>query len=574
MKKQPVFSIFLALVLGILIEDQFHFSFIVLSTILLLAVVLLLCAQKIAKLRGGALLLIFFGLGILVQSLNSQKPESLNFKGKQNFTFVIQKKLRTTEKNRRYIIEILQVENKKSTRFSAILNLSKTLPPLDFRHRYTLSGYINAIDPPEYDYQFHYEKYMARQHVFYQIFTKASPDQTGIPQTASTWVKQRRLNLIENIDHTSISKNSRDFMKGITLADQTEMDSGVTQDFSRSGLAHLLAISGTHMAIIFWFLTILLKFLMPARWRIVRMILSLVLIWMFAVFIDYGPSVVRSCLMITTYYIYVILQRKTDLLHALGLAGFIILVFDSQQLFTVGFQLSFVAVFGIYWLNQPILKLFPNYKQKWKKTLVSIMSVTLSAQMITLPLVLYYFHQFSLVSVLSNLVVLPLAEVIILFSMGMVIGIGIFGNVLWLNALYDQMITVLLKVIHLFADFKMVFFDNIPLSIFEVLAIFLMIYFLRFLLIKSNYKNILQICGALLLFAGIKLYLDYQSFNVNETLLHHYAGKEVYSVKTGDRLTFYADNDINVQKLKKSIANPYAVSVRIQNYQIVFNDEQ
>jgi competence protein ComEC len=138
------------------------------------------------------------------------------------------------------------------------------------------------------------------------------------------------------------------------------MDTGVSADFTKTGLVHFLAISGTHMVIIFWLLMTVLKRSIPLKFKNIAVIISLILIWIFAVFIDYGSSVVRSCLMLTFYYVMVLLQRKPDLLHSMALSGLIILIADTQQLFDIGFQLSFLAVFGIYWLNRPILNCLPK----------------------------------------------------------------------------------------------------------------------------------------------------------------------------------------------------------------------
>ncbi len=173
-------------------------------------------------------------------------------------------------------------------------------------------------------------------------------------------VKQIRLDFLQRIDSSMLSTESRDFLKGIILADRTDMDAGISADFTKTGLVHFLAISGTHMIIIFWLIMFFLKRCFPLRLRNVAVIISLLLIWCFAVFIDYGSSVVRSCLMLTFYYIMVLLQRKPDLLHSMALAGLIILMLDTQQLFDIGFQLSFLAVFGIYWLNRPILNCLPK----------------------------------------------------------------------------------------------------------------------------------------------------------------------------------------------------------------------
>jgi competence protein ComEC len=118
---------------------------------------------------------------------------------------------------------------------------------------------------------------------------------------------------------------------------------------------------------------ILLKPIFPAKFRKIPILLSLILIWSFTIFIDYGSSVVRSCIMILRITV-LFLQRKPDLLHAMAIAGFLILIFDTQQLFDVGFQLSFIAVFGIFWLNEPILKYLPKPKNKIQNFLFNVVS--------------------------------------------------------------------------------------------------------------------------------------------------------------------------------------------------------
>ena len=133
-------------------------------------------------------------------------------------------------------------------------------------------------------------------------------------------IKQKRSEVLENINHSQLKSSVKEFLKGIILADRTEMDAELVSDFSKSGLVHFLAISGTHFAIIFWVILFLLKPLFSAKNRNIPIVISLILLWIFAVFIDYGSSVVRSCLMISAYYGFVIFQRKPDVLHALALS--------------------------------------------------------------------------------------------------------------------------------------------------------------------------------------------------------------------------------------------------------------
>lgn len=237
-----------------------------------------------------------------------------------------------------------------------------------------------------------------------------------------------------------MSAKSKAFLKGIILADRTEIDPETVKDFNRSGLVHFLAISGTHIVVIFGIFYFLFVQLLPLKFRKYAVIVSLVFIWLFAGFIGFGSSVLRSCIMLSVYFIYILLQRKPDLLHALALSAFIILLSDTHQIFDIGFQLSFIAVLGIFWLNQPILKYFPKQDNYFKRLLFNTISISLSAQLATLPLVLLYFHQFSFISIIANFFIVPFSEIIIVFSFVLTAIIAVGMNISVINTIYDAMI--------------------------------------------------------------------------------------------------------------------------------------
>jgi competence protein ComEC len=204
--------------------------------------------------------------------------------------------------------------------FYAVYSLKKDKSGLDFRHTYSGTYYINKIKPPQNDYQFSYQKYMLRNNVAYQIYSK---EDVAIKKNAllADKVRQIRLDVLQHIDNSTLSESR--FSEG-SFTNRTDMDTGVSADFTKTGLVHFLAISGTHMVIIFWLLMTVLKKMYSLKFKNIAVIISLILIWIFAVFIDYGSSVVRSCLMLTFYYVMVLLQRKPDLLHSMALSGLII----------------------------------------------------------------------------------------------------------------------------------------------------------------------------------------------------------------------------------------------------------
>jgi len=381
-------------------------------------------------------------------------------------------------------------------------------------------------------------------------------------------IKQKRLETLGKIDHSSLSKKTRELMKGIILADRTEMDKETVQDFTKSGLVHILAISGSHMAIIFWLILIILNPIFPPKLRNFKLIISLILIWAFAIFIDYGNSVVRSCMMISAYYIYVLLQRKPDLLHSMAIAASVILINNTNQLFDVGFQLSFMAVFGIFWLNEPILKYLPKPKNNFQNFLVNIVSISLSAQIATLPLVIFYFHQYSFISILANFIVIPFVEILIIFSLLMTVLINFSLQFGILNLIYDYFVSVVLKIIHVFAEVDLVFFKNIPITLMEVIVAFIIVYFLRFLIVKFNVKNGLRVIYFVLIFAALRFSLNYKADHIEEVLVHQYYNQSILSVKNGKEITFIMKENLPLEKIENYIINPYLTSRRSSKYQI------
>ncbi|MBS1571315.1 MAG: ComEC/Rec2 family competence protein, partial [Bacteroidetes bacterium] len=363
---------------------------------------------------------------------------------------------------------------------------------------------------------------------------------------------------------------SKEFAKGIILADRTEMGQEMTEDFSKTGLVHFLAISGTHMIVIFWLISFVLMKLFPRNLKKLAIVLSLIFIWVFTVFIDYGSSVVRSALMLTVYYSFSMLNRKPDVLHSLSLAGFILLVANTQSLFDVGFQLSFLAVLGIYWLNPSFEKLFPKPRNNFQKFFISITSVSISAQLATLPLVIYYFHQYSVLSIFVNILIVPFSEIIIIFSLLMTLLLGIGLEIKWIDWLFDRVVTILMEVIHFFSKIDWAYFENIPLSLVEVVLLFVLMYHIPNIVLKKNNKQIVIFSFFLMMTFAVRLFLNFYYNNKNEVLTMKNGKKEMLILKKKNKVFFYIPDGSDTISIKKYTVNPYLSSRRTNNYRLRF----
>ena len=568
MNKQPLLLMLLCYVLGIffcdLIPTSIHQTVFLMSFALVFTMLSFFKVKILKELKNYSLGFLFFSVGVFSHYWHSKKSEIPNFQGKQTVVFQINKKLNSNKKYRKYEVWAKAEGNE----INAILYVPKEEKQLDFKNYYQTKVYINKVESPKNDFQFDYAKYLARKGIYYQSF--ATDEILEAPKktlTISEKIRQKRLEILNTIDGSKLPKREREFLKGIILADRTEMDAEMVSDFSKSGLVHFLAISGTHLAIIFWLILYLLKPIFPAKFRKIPIVLSLLFIWSFTIFIDYGSSVVRSCLMITAYYSFVLLQRKPDLLHAMAIAGFAILIFDTHQVFDVGFQLSFVAVFGIFWLNTPILKNLPRPKNKIQDFLFNVVSMSLAAQIATLPLVIFYFHQYSFLSIVANVIIVPFSEIIIIFSLLMTVLFAFKLEFSWLSFIYEKLVDFLLKSIHFFADQDWFFIKNIPLNWVELIILFVVIFLLRGLFLHQS-KTMLRFLGIALLFFMVRIIVDFYQFKKTETLVVENFNQKTIIQKEGNRAIFWVDKKSNNEMLKRSIIEPYITSRRIERYEI------
>lgn len=584
MNRQPLLILVCCFILGILFQEYFDFKggFIFTVTVfcLLIPVFTFFKSFLISKFNPVGLGIFFFGLGLFLHYINFPKAPEFSFKANETVVFKISKKLNSTEKNKKYEAT---VQIGKET-FNSIVLIPKESKELNFKHYYKAKAYISQPRSPQYNFQFDYSKYLQRKNIFYQCYIYGEVDSAARDDlSVGEKIHQKRLEVLTKISQSEMSPKSEEFLKGIILADRTEIDAETLKDFNRSGLVHFLAISGTHVVVIFGMLYFILMKMLPLIFRKYVIILSLAFIWIFALFISFGSSVLRSCVMLTVYFIYVLLERKPDILHSLALSAFFILLIDTQQFFDVGFQLSFVAVLGIFWLNQPILKYLPEQDNYLKKIVFNTVSISISAQLATLPLVLCYFHQFSFISIVANFFIVPFSEIIIIFSFLMT-GLMAFGlSFEIISSVYDFVIDILLTIIHWLADFDSLFFENISMDWLEVGLSFVVLYFLRFLIVKFTFRNVANFSLAFLMFFIFRIFFNIYENEREEILVHQYKKGAVFSVKKGNLAFFWIENKHDEREIQRYIINPYRASRRLRkieienlppnSHQVVFNSK-
>ena len=278
---------------------------------------------------------------------------------------------------------------------------------------------------------------------------------------------EKRKVLTSKYVEQGLSGDTYDIVAAMTLGEKKGISKEVRKTFSASGGAHILALSGMHLGILFMILT----FLLPTkRWPKISVLTELFAIWAFVFLIGFQPSLVRAALMLTIYSIAKMLSRNTRSMDVLAVTAALLLVISPQWLFDVGFQMSFAAVTGILLLYGQIFR-FLTYREKesgqpsvwitcrrvFSDGIVGLVVISLTAQLGVAPLVAYYFGNFPTYFLLTNFIVTPAAFLIIALAIGMLVGLplqepltavvqGMHASLLWIKNLPYSNLEVRLSV--------------------------------------------------------------------------------------------------------------------------------
>jgi competence protein ComEC len=265
---------------------------------------------------------------------------------------------------------------------------------------------------------FDYGKYLRRQGISGNGYVgRKDWQKIGHRDISGPILWQHRL--VERYKQVGIDAQVLPVLSAITLGYKEDLDDTVRRRFQRSGAAHVLAVSGLHTGLIAALIIGLLTLwgwyrpLYEERWR--RILNSLVLIagiWLYAAMTGLTPSVVRSAIMVTLAAVAYMFYRKPLGLNTLAAAAIAILLIRPNDLFSVSFQMSFAAVAGII-ISLPLMKLeLPQGGLDRGIIYVrGIIQISIAAQFAVLPLTLHYFSQTSNYFILTNLGVLPLAQI-------------------------------------------------------------------------------------------------------------------------------------------------------------------
>ena len=222
-----------------------------------------------------------------------------------------------------------------------------------------------------------------------------------------------RNKLIRQFESVGLEGSRLAIISAITLGEKGLLSNDVKDTFSAAGVSHILVVSGMHVGFIFLIIMWLMSIL-PYRRRWIMVCLGLVILWSYALLTGLAPSVVRATFMFSMMLIFKVMGEKYRIKHALFFSTTILLLCNPNTLFDVGFQLSYLAVAGIVYFYSLVYKRILIFKSRPLRWLLSSVAVTVSAQILTLPIVIYQFNQLPIYFIISNLFVTAFAPILFL----------------------------------------------------------------------------------------------------------------------------------------------------------------
>lgn len=198
-------------------------------------------------------------------------------------------------------------------------------------------------------------------------------------------------------------------VRQLMWGDKTQIDEDLKSAFQISGTTHVLSVSGMHMALLFAFIQYILdRFSRKKSTKRILKLFIIPILWIYAFFTGFSAPVLRAVSFFTYYLIgNLLFQRTLKLLHVLMVVGLIQLLVDPFSLYDIGFQLSYLAVLGLS-VILPVLKSYYETLPIYWQWILDAFAISLSSSITTYPLILYYFHQFSVWFLIGNLLLLPL----------------------------------------------------------------------------------------------------------------------------------------------------------------------
>lgn len=516
----PILQVLIGLGIGVLMYDYIELPryTIIAAAMTLLFLLFLLHRVAIKKtFTEVPFMVVLFALFVTLGYLTRERSNDL--KAPQHYTheetthphtllFSVEEQFKPTRYQDKYLILLRQVNHQFATG-KLLLNVARdsTIAPLRVGEWFYARASIATLPKPKNPYQFDYGNYLKRKEIYGQLSLR-KPELIKSEQSSNNlrvWSSRFRESVQESLRSYPFTEQQLAIVEALVLGQKQGIDRELSAQYAAAGMMHILAVSGLHVGIVLLLLRFLFRSVRSYRLQWGKSIVIIVLIWAFAFITGLSPSVMRAATMFSFVEIGSALGGKRKSRDAVLVSAIMLLLYNPLLLYQVGFQLSYLAVFAILWL-QPWLEGFWNPKLKVLKYLWGIATVTVAAQIGVMPLSLFYFHQFPGLFFVSNIVILPFLG----FILGGGIAVsaaavcGILPN--WMVVGYGKIIDTMNGFIGWVAGQEQFVSTHLSLSLPKLIVTYFLLVSTIALYKKYHVTRYSFAVCAVLLFTGVWLY--------------------------------------------------------------------
>lgn len=420
--------------------------------------------------------------------------------------------------------------------------------------RILMKSIFNVVENKGNPGEFNAKNYWISKGIRYQCFGFTENvhllEQTEI-NTFTQLVNSIRLYSVKMIQKF-VDKDAQGLAQAILLGDKTNLDLETKNAFANAGAIHVLAVSGLHVGIIAYLLNAIFQVLFKGNKRKFGIVLIVLILWMYALITGFSPSVTRAVLMFSVLIGAQLFSKNYNSINSLAFAALILLLWNPLYLFDPGFQLSFLAMLGIFLVYRKLENLFyirnSILKKAWQGT-----AVGLSAQLLTFPLSLYLFYQFPNYFALSNLGVMLLANVIL----GGGIALVVLGAIPILNIGIAWVLSFSIIGLIIIVDWVQSIPGSVahgfhPSFIWTILAYSTILYLIAF----ARQKKLLFVgFGAFLVLIFILQIERNNNMNQDEMCVFNTNHPTILINHSGEQICLYSGEEVGLKKAEQLISN-------------------
>lgn len=415
---------------------------------------------------------------------------------------------------------------------------------LDYGNIVLVKNNSASIQKPMLPGGFDYATTMKRKDVAYQIFAKSYHIiKIGEePNLLIKWSYYCR-NILNAKLLNLFSKRVGGTLASLLIGARDNLEEGDVKAFSQTGTIHVLAVSGMHVGLIYASLLFMLNFgKKTKRNAVFKSIVLMLAIWAYAYVTGLGASIVRATIMFTIIEIgKSFLRKKGNNYNAVFISMFLQMLYEPQVIYDLGFQLSYLAVFGILFLYEPIYRLWPIHN-KWLNNCWKLSAISIAATLATMPVTISVFGTFPVWFLLANLIVVPLSSLLIYLGIFVLClgSIPILGQLLiWIC---EKTMLLFLEITKLISKLPGNM-EGIQWSALEGLMFLLCIFFLSYFIWFKRQKLYFYLSlTALCLFASISSFLFLYVQSRSEVLNPVYKQRRFVLIKEAEKVLVLLPN--------------------------------